>query len=255
MKMVQTARRSRRREARRDEFLTAASAVAAEDGIEALTMKALSDRLDCAVGSAYTYFRSKGALVAAMQAAAIGRLVAAYDGAAPGVEPLLAERDEDERTIGRLVAFGRFIVAAEREMPHDFRLQQQLLATPTAMESSDAEAVVPMAFDLLGRPQALIAAAAAAGALDGDLEDGVTFERAVTWVAAVNGVLSLDSIQIPAAGLFDTALMADRLSHDLLRSWGADPAVLAAMSALVPDRRITGLLATAAHNLDEEQSP
>lgn len=228
--------------------------LAAESGIEGLTMKLLAGRMDCAVGTAYSYFASKGALVAAVQAEAIDRLARAYERAAPGVEPLLHDLDERGRSLGRLVAFGRFVVAAERVMAPDFHLQRQLLGSPVTMEPADADSVVPVAFDLLGRPQRLLTAASDLGALAPGVDDGVGFERAITWLAAVNGVLTLDAIQAPAAGLFDTALLADRLSFDLLSAWGADPVDLATAADLVPLDTVQRLLATVAHPSDQEAS-
>lgn len=247
--MVRTLERddrlSRRRDARREEFLVAASELAAETGIEGLTMKLLAERVDCAIGTAYTYFPSKGSLVAAVQAEAIGRLADTYGRAAPGVEPMIDGLDPTGRALARLVAFGRFVVAAERVMTHDFHLQRQLLGSPMAMEPVDADSVVPIAFSLVRRPQALIVAGSAAEALDFGADDTVGFERAVTWLAAVNGVLTLDAIQAPAAGLFDTSLMADRLTLDLLKAWGATPDRLDAAAALVPLDAVVGLLTAA----------
>ncbi|MEL7209494.1 MAG: hypothetical protein AAGK32_14860, partial [Actinomycetota bacterium] len=153
--------------------------------------------------------------------------------------------------VARLVAFGRFVVAADRVMPHDFHLQQQLLGTPVPMEAADAETVVPVAFALLARPQVLLAAAVDGGWLTGPLEDEHAFERAVTWVAAVNGVLTLDAIQVPAAGLFDTALMADRLTLDLIRSWGADSSVLDAAAAVVPLTTVQSALEAVQPTIEE----
>jgi len=223
-------RRDRRRDARRSEFLAAARAVAEQDGLDALTIKGLARRLDCAVGTMYTYFPSKGALLAALQADAIERLAEVYDGAADRLEELVAGLDDDGRALARLVAFGRFILVAERRMPEEFHLQQQLLAEAGVADDDHVDEVIPVAFALLARPQALIEAAVARGALGA----GQSFDRTVSWVAAVNGVLTLEGIQHPGAGLFDTGLLADRLTMDLLVGWGADRAALEAAAAHVP---------------------
>ena len=45
----------------------------------------------------------------------------------------------------------------------------------------------------------------------------------------------------PNLGLFDTGLLADRLTLDLLVGWGADPAALAAAADHVPLDRLEEL--------------
>lgn len=230
-------RRDRRHDARRSQFLAAARAVAEQDGLDALTIKGLARRLDCAVGTMYTYFPSKGALLAALQADAIERLAEVYDGAAGRVEALVAGLADDERALARLVAFGRFVVVAERRMPEEFHLQQQLLVTQGVADQDHVDEVVPVAFALLARPQALLEAAAGAGVLTG----GNGFDRTVSWVAAVNGVLSLAGIRHPGAGWFDTGLLADRLTLDLLVGWGADRARLERAAVTVPLDRLEEL--------------
>ncbi|HYF46738.1 MAG TPA: helix-turn-helix domain-containing protein [Acidimicrobiales bacterium] len=235
--MVQETRRDRRHDARRSEFLAAARAVAEQDGLDALTIKGLARRLDCAVGTMYTYFPSKGALLAALQADAIERLAAVYDGAADRLEARIDGLGDEGRALARLVAFGRFIIVAERRMPEEFHLQQQLLAQAGVADTDHVDEVIPVAFALLARPQGLIEDGVARGVL----APGESFDRTVSWVAAVNGVLTLDGIQHPGAGLFDTGLLADRLTFDLLVGWGADRAALDGAADHVPLDRLEEL--------------
>jgi AcrR family transcriptional regulator len=185
----------------------------------------------------YTYFPSKGALLAALQADAIERLAEVYDGAADRLEKLVAGLDPDRRALARLVAFGRFIIVAERRMPEEFHLQQQLLAASGVADADHVDEVVPVAFALLARPQGLLEDAVARDVL----APGQSFDRTVSWVAAVNGVLTLAGIDHPHAGWFDTGLLADRLSLDLLVGWGADRAALAVAADRVPLDRLEEL--------------
>src|ERR1035437_2181665 len=130
MNMIQTSeRRERSRAARRDAFLDATRELIEEHGIEALTIKAVAERVDCAVGTLYTYFSSKSALVAALQAEAITRLGAAYSRAADRLEDDLATLaiDVDTAALARLVAFGRSIIAVGQVLPEEYRLQQRPL--------------------------------------------------------------------------------------------------------------------------------
>lgn len=224
-------------DARRGEFLAAARALAHDHGIEALTVKALARRMGVSVGSLYNSFRSKDALVAAVQADAIARLGAAYDRAAPGIEPLVADLGEEERALARLVGFGRFVIAARERMPEELRLQQRLLTTTIPIDESEVGVVIPVAFDMLSRPQGLLEAAVAVGAL----APGDAMDRTVSWVAAVNGVLLLDGIQWPDVAPFESGAMADRLSLDLLTAWGAAPAALERAAVRVPLGTVTDL--------------
>jgi len=75
----------------------------------------------------------------------------------------------------------------------------------------------------------------------GVLTPGQSFDRTVSWVAAVNGVLVLEGIQHPGAGLFDTGLLTDRLTLDLLVGWGADRAALTVAADHVPLDRLEEL--------------
>ncbi len=104
-------------------------------------------------------------------------------------------------------------------------------------DADHVDEVIPVAFALLARPQGLIEDGVARGVL----APGESFDRTVSWVAAVNGVLTLDGIQHPGAGLFDTGLLADRLTLDLLVGWGADRAALTAAADHVPLDRLLEL--------------
>src|ERR1035437_2846450 len=164
MNMIQTSeRRERSRAARRDAFLDATRELIEEHGIEALTIKAVAERVDCAVGTLYTYFSSKSALVAALQAEAITRLGAAYSRAADRLEDDLATLaiDVDTAALARLVAFGRSIIAVGQVLPEEYRLQQRLLSAQTGYDDDDLALVAPVAFAVLARTERLLREAAA----------------------------------------------------------------------------------------------
>ena len=226
--------------ARREAILEATRALIEEQGIEALTIKAVAERVDCAVGTLYTSFASKGALVAALQVEAITRLGAAYAAAAEGLEDDLAVAglDVDTAALARVVAFGRSTIAVGRVLPEEYRLQQRLLNTPSGYDDEDLARVTSVAFEVLARPERLLREAAVLGVVD----EGDAFDRTVTLVAAINGVLTLAAIEWPGADSFEPAALADRLHLDLLRGWGADPAVLAVADAAAPIHRIATLL-------------
>ncbi|MGA2835533.1 MAG: helix-turn-helix domain-containing protein [Acidimicrobiales bacterium] len=225
-------RRQRTHSTRRDAFLEATRQLIEERGIEALTIKAVADRVDAAVGTLYTYFPSKGALVAALQVEAIERLDAAYAWAADRLDLDLAARsvDVDTSALARLVAFGRSLIAVTEVLPQEFRLQQRLLSAQVEYEDRDLGLVAPVAFALLARPERLLRDASALGLID----EGDEFDRTIAWVAGINGVITLGSLTWPGAEGFDPTSLADMLHLDLLRGWGADPELLAAADACAP---------------------
>ena len=230
----------RSRADRRDAFLEAARQLIEEHGIDALTVKSVADRVDAAVGTLYTYFPSKGALIAALQVAAIERLGAAYTQAADDLDSELAAWgvDVDTAALTRLVAVGRSLIAVVEVLPEEFRLQQRLLNDRADYDDRDVALVVPVAYAVLARPERLLRDAVALGVL----EAGDSFDRTITWVAGINGVLTLGSLAASAVAGFAPASLADMLHLAQLRGWGADPGLLAASEALVPLGHVASLL-------------
>lgn len=234
---VEPDRRARKRAARRDDLLDLALELSERLGVEGVTMAALAEAADYAPASLYTYFPSRSALVAAMQQRALHTLggvaestLQAWDLEHGGREP--APRPE-VAALARLWVFSDLFLVAPESHPREFRLQQQLLATPNVQEAGDAATVVPAAMSVLDRPRRLLADAVTAGALqapatttdptesplDGDLL------RTLAWVTALNGGLLLDGLGtgVPTTG----ATLGHELTAALLRGWGADPHHLA----------------------------
>ena len=239
--MIQTSeRRQRSRTTRRSAFLDATRQLIEERGIDALTIKAVAERVDCAVGTIYTYFPSKGALVAALQVEAIDRLGTAYARAAGRLDLELADQGVDIETaaMARLVAFGRSLIAVTGVLPEEYRLQQRLLGARADYDAADLALVAPVALGVLARPELLLRDATALGLLD----PGDSFDRTIAWVAGINGVLAVASVEWPAGGGFDPVSAADMLHLSLLHGWGAEPGMLAAAAAAVPLGRMAALL-------------
>ena len=250
MNMVQeVGRRARNRRMRHRAFLATAKRVVADEGLDALTMQRLATELDCAVGTAYTYFPSKSALVAELQADAIGSLTGSY--------LLFRERfDAGDATgpvaaLAHVLGFGRFWIATLDTFPDEARLLQLLMAEPSAtvIADDDLSRVVPSAMRLVDHARTAIARAAAAGAID----DGDAMERAVRLAAALNGVLLLDRLVRVDPELFDGARHGADLVLELLRGWGADPAELHAASALVDHLAAQGPLAPPLPPTEDDQ--
>ena len=228
--MVQeVGRRARNRVLRHRAFLATAKRIVAAEGLDALTMQRLATELDCAVGTAYTYFPSKSALVAELQADAIETLAGSY--------LLFRERFDAGDATGRVAAlahvvgFGRFWIATFDTFPDEARLLQLLMAEPsmTLIADDDLSRVVPSAMRLLDHARTAIARAATVGAV----EEGDAMERSVRLAAALNGVLLLDRLVRVDGELFDGTRHGCDLLSELLRGWGADVDELRTASALI----------------------
>jgi AcrR family transcriptional regulator len=235
-------RRARNRLERHAAFLATAKRIVAAEGLEALTMQRLAAELDCAVGTAYTYFPSKSALVAQVQADAIERLTGSYlvfrtrltGEALDGVTGPVA-------ALAEIVGFSRFWVATFETFPEEAKLLQLLMSEPAtpAIADEDVGRVVPSAMRLLGLAAEALGRAAEASAL----RDGDAIERAVRLAAATNGVLLLDQLSRVDPALFDGARHAAAVAGELLLAWGASADELAAATSRIDALAARGPLA------------
>src|SRR5579885_1592805 len=122
-------RRERNRLARYQSYLDAALRIATSEGLAAVTMQRLADELDCAVGTVYTYFPSKGALVAEVQREAIERLSASYLLLRPEVDAAVAaEPSAEVAALTHVLAVALFWVDLDRSYPQEARLLQLLMS-------------------------------------------------------------------------------------------------------------------------------
>ncbi len=235
--MVQeaTGRRARNRLARHAAYLHTAKRLVSAEGLEALTMQRMAAELDCAVGTIYTYFPSKSALVAEVQRDAVEKLATSYLLARAELDRSLARSDKTKAALTRVVGFGRFWIATTTAFPDESHLLQTLMAEvrPT-VDPTDAMRVVPSAMKLLGFASACFEDAHLAGALS----HGDGMERAVVLGAALNGVLLIEKLSVWDEDLLDGARLAHGMLLDLLGGWGADRKLLAAA-----DRHIDAIAA------------
>jgi AcrR family transcriptional regulator len=223
-------------------FVRAAKRIAFAEGLESLTMQRLADDVDCAVGTVYTYFPSKSALVAEVQREAIevldascARFEANFAAHAEGAAPTV-------RHLGLVAGYARFWVDTFETFPEEARLLQLLMSATgaTNVDDADVSRVLPVALRLLSRMQTALAQATGAGALD----PGDAMERTVVLIASLNGVLLLDTVARVDPDLFDGRRLARILVEDLLRGWGADDRSLAAAGRRLDDMAARGPLAT-----------
>lgn len=242
LKVVPDDRRERARDARRQALLDAALRVVDRDGLRGVTMQAVADELDCAVGTIYTYFPSKAALVTALGARAVETLRASYATAhrrwAVELEP--AELPDEISTLVELCAFGSFWVAASVVLRDEFDLQRHLLSEQVTLRTTnDVADALPVVLSLLEQPRTLIESAVEHGALVA----GDALGRVLRWVAALNGVLLLDALAPVDRHLFRAGHHARAITAELLIGWGADRSTLEVASSHVERLAAAGPMA------------
>jgi len=247
-------RRARNRVARHDQLLAAASDIVNESGLEGLTMQAVADRVDCAVGTIYTYFNSKASLIAALQANAMQTILATYHRAAEQWDDALDASGLDDpavESLVRVLAYGQLFLAGPELNPREFEFLQLAFTSPVNLVSvDDVSALTSHALTLLAEGLVLIDSAVASGAISapdpGRGDDAL--RRMLRWVGALEGSLLLANVRLEAmtdtdAAAFDARQLGLLTSQDLLLAWGAPPRVLkAAVDELDRMRRAGSLL-------------
>lgn len=232
-------RRARNRVARHDQLLTAASDIVDESGLDGLTMQAVADRVDCAVGTIYTYFNSKASLIAALQGAAMQTILATYHRAAEQWDDALEESGLDDpavESLVRVLAYGQLFLAGPELNPREFEFLQMALNSPVNLvDVDDVSALTTHALTLLAEGLVLIDGAVASGAISapdpGRGDDAL--RRILRWIGALDGALLLANVRVEAmsasdAAAFDARRLGLLTSEDMLLAWGAPPRVLKA---------------------------
>ncbi len=218
-------RRQRRRDARTEDILAAAQGLLVEEGFEALTMQRLANELDHAVAAVYRYFPSKDALLAELQRRVLVAIRDLNEGRREALEALLVRRSAGRKAAGivRVVA----LLDAYRDFARDETERFQLFALTVGdprerIGGDEARATYESALVLLSDLRDRLVGAADEGALD----RGDAMDRAVLLWSSVHGLLLVRKLSRFDPRLFDVERLADRLVEDLLRGYGAAPAVL-----------------------------
>ncbi len=232
--------RERNRLARHRNYLRAALSIVYTDGLEALTMQRLAAEVSASVGSVYTYFPSKGALVAEVQREAIERLATSALVLAGDVDRATLDDRSAAASLAPIVAFGRFWLAASHTYPEEMQLLVLLLADVTqSVPDEEAGRVVPAALRLLGLAESRIGAATEAGSLD----PADPASRTIALAASLTGCVQLEHVSQWDPELLDPVRTGHVVLDGLLRGWGADPGALRAAHQIVDGLEATGPLA------------
>ena len=219
-------RRGQNRAARHAQLMSAATEIISTKGLSGLTMQSVAEIVDCAVGTIYTYFPSKTALLSELQIAAIQTLQATFDASIATWDEELATRGitDELAALVRLVGFGHLFTAGPDLHPREFELLQVLISTPDRESGEDGPDVLPHALELINEFRLLIDRAVELGVLDGgDDPDGGALSRTLRWAGGLNGALLVSNAQPDERLLLDGRSLALQLSNDLLRGWGAEP--------------------------------
>ena len=226
LRVVPDDRRERTRELKRQRILAAAGAVIDRDGLAGVTMQSVADQLDCAVGTLYTAFRSKAALLAALQADAVATLEASYRAGRARWDEDLADADVEDgaRPLVELLAHAGFLAAAAVVYPDEIALVRELLgeapASAPPLDRALADELLPVVHRVLDPVVARLGEAVD----NRSLQPGDPVARSLVWHASLLGVLRLERLAPVDRHLFRAAPLARTLAEGLLVGWGADGA-------------------------------
>jgi AcrR family transcriptional regulator len=249
LQLVPDDRRARSRSARRRQILDAALVLIAEDGLGAVTMQGVADRLDCAVGTLYNYVPSKAGLVAALQDDALTTLrrslMAATSRWADHLEA--ADVEPDVAALVALAALPSFWSAASVVFADEFELARSLLSEHPDPKATELNHEVFATFtSLLDAVVALLDDGVAWLVI----ESGDNRSRALSWLVAMNGVLLLDRVATLDPHLFRPPALVRSLSHDLLLGWGTSRTSLDVALVQVERLAATGPMAPPPEELE-----
>ena len=212
-----TTGRAANRVRKRQEYIDTAIRIVLNGGLEALTMQALAREMGAAVGTAYTYFASKSALVAELQVLAIGRLTTTFNDAAPRWQAEMGRLDAKGKAEAGLTLLVEFAVRVPKALRDDFFLQQLLLTDGgRSIMAEDQATVLEAADSWMKIIDERLSEAVDAGVLD----KANKAQRASKFAATLNGASLFNNLPegtVKDLDGFTRSLMVDRLS-----AWGGD---------------------------------
>jgi len=177
-------------------------------------MQAIADELDCAIGTIYTYFPSKAALLGALTEEGIATLQASYLAARQSWDGFLDTEELEPEVVAlvQVLAYGSFLAAASVVYADEVALQRSLLAGEAGSMSPEvARRVLESARHVLAEAEQAAVVA-----------PGESLERALRWIASLQALLMLDRLASVDRHLFRATHQARALTGDLLVGWGAD---------------------------------
>ncbi|MCB9487307.1 MAG: helix-turn-helix transcriptional regulator [Deltaproteobacteria bacterium] len=217
---ISSPRVRRKRLAKRTAILDAAMDLIEDKGLEGLTLQDVAAAMDFAPAALYRYFPSKDALVGELQ-----RRVVEQFGEYVSAARLWAKQAAKERRLSTsaarllpLVAIAGFYREFAGRNEARFGLIASSLGDPRKLIDDDqARRVLGEATPIFEAVAADVAAAQRAKVL----RDGDPFLRAVSFWAALHGVMQLRKLSRLDPKRLAIEPLADELVRGLLRGWGA----------------------------------
>lgn len=218
----------RKREARAEAILDAATAIVAAEGIDALTLGRLAAALDYVPAALYRYFDSKDALVAALQRRAVREI---HEGVRVATRAHASARAApDVASLAALLATADHYLALPRANPRVAFLVALLMGDPRELLSDEeSRRTAPLFTALAADVQAMFRAASDAGALT----KGDDVERTYAFWAVLQGALSLEKARRIAPGMPAPVDVGRAAVAAILAGWGAAPAAMKRAERLV----------------------
>ena len=221
----------RRREARVEQILATALALAGEVGLEGLTMPRLAAELNYAVGALYRYFDSKEALLAALCRNTLARLghALALQREALARDPAARRLAPDVARLVPVLAAADLYQRLPQTDPTGAELIARMIGEPRVLVTGQPAleilaAAAPVIGELALRlgdacPPLRRGAAPANWPREGPAET----QRALVLWGGVLGVAQLRKLARFEPHILDTKVLTDELVRALLVGWGADP--------------------------------
>ncbi len=211
---------AQKRQRRIRKILTAAFAIAREEGREALTLKRLAERQGLTTAALYRYFPSKDALVAELRRVAILSLAQTTDRCVAAARDFATRKalDDIDRALLDIVVSAFVFEAFSRRAPVEFEILAVDLRLPEpTYPNHEATHVFGAAWSTLSNLTTNVAAAQSCSALD----EGEASERAIALGAGLQGVVQTQQLAGRASGRVDSTAIARGLVCALLIGWGA----------------------------------
>ncbi|MFW5966436.1 MAG: TetR/AcrR family transcriptional regulator [Persicimonas sp.] len=175
----------------RDRVVSVALDLFADDGLEAVTLRAIADQLGCSAAKIYNYFDGKEAILAATRAECFRRFADFIEDRLEGVE--------DPETV--LFVQGRSYLEYARRQPHAFKIMFTLDRAP-AEEFREIRRAIRRSWNIVRRG---VRQAVEAGVLVGSVDEIAD----LLW-SGIHGITTLDLAGTPGPE-WDPSALADSM--------------------------------------------
>jgi AcrR family transcriptional regulator len=206
------------------EILDAAEELLLEGGPESMTIRAVAERVDMAVGALYRYFPSKESMLAGVG----GRmLVTLASDLKESVKEIDKVRSDDGPEVASLFALQWVSLRYYQRCLESYELYQlanmMLVEQRKLLNPEERLGFMGEVFEFLGQVAELVSQAGEAKALQVD----EPMEQALLLWSSQNGVLQLKKLGREDTEIVKPHQLQRQLVHTLLKGWGAKDSTLA----------------------------